>query len=37
MPKVSVIMPVYNVASYLDAAFISLQQQTNSKVRNISC
>lgn len=28
MPKVSVIMPVYNVASYLDAAFISLQQQT---------
>jgi len=28
MPKVSVIMPVYNVAPYLDAAFKSLLQQT---------
>lgn len=28
MPKVSVILPVYNVASYLDKAFQSLQAQT---------
>ena len=28
MPKVSVILPIYNVASYLDDAFLSLINQT---------